>query len=464
MEIEKLISEHSSEFSKLNTHQQEMFKQALGEKDFVENEKRWRELLLDINFPILEDPNAEMDGKKLTELQRAVALLCYYSDHKYVSLGSRRRKSDGSIQFALSQRESIPRWLGIKKQGLLEEKIQYIHNDKALNIPLWRALQLAEEERKYEVIFNTMPAKNRMDIIIELIEFYHEYGEDMYNIPFYFLLDDEVTDQMAGEYAGWAQSHVTMLAKKSIHAHDKEWVFLFKLLVKGNIKIKPGWEKYIPSYSLVNLIDYFPEERKEHLIKLLLPKFLFPHSITMGAIKLLEKYPCPTLIEAIAQNFKACRKPARIVLLEAMNAVPKESQWYEELNGSYKKLPKLQEFFVLSSVKPKEIEDIKKHHHKQVELSMNKWDGGNLSLSERFSHENEEVKAPGNITEIIELSDDKGKPVVDICIIGVDSGTVFEAGTTNEIGSIIHFDLKMNNKKLQESIACALFTRPIFKK
>lgn len=465
-EINDFIKENQAEFSKLNEKQQDLLKNALlEERKLAEYEKWWRKLLLDVDFPVLDDPAADLDGRNLNEVQRTVALLAYHSEHRYLYCGSRRMESECSIQFALPHRESILRWLGLEEQGILEETIDFKHEGKTLHIPTWRAFQLTEEDRNYDDFLNTFPVNKQISIIIELIEFYHSHSsDDMYDIPLGFPITQEFLKRINGEFNEWATSHIQMLIDKKKYAENSEWNFIFQCLLKAGVEIKPEWENFIPEYNFVNIIDFFPEERKEHLIKLILPKFTYPDYIVKGATDLLKKYPCQTLIDGIAEHYDKCRKPARIILKNVIDATEEGSVWQEKIKEILQKMPKIQELYVLENIKPKKIEDIKNHHIPQLEIAMNKWEGDELSLQEWFDHENEEVRAPDNVDEILVLCDNKGKPVVDIHLVGCDSGAIFEAGTTNELGYIIQDSMKMRKRKLKEAIVYAMFARDEYKK
>jgi len=461
-EIENFIKEHTEEFLKLADNQQELFHKIIASEDWNDELTYCRELIKLAEFPRLNDYNADLNGKNLNDQQKAIALLLYHAevDPKHLFYLGKEYDSDYNI---FPSARSILRWIGVEQQGVLEEIIDFQYKGQTIQVPLWRAFQLDEDESDYENILNQLSVEMQMKVAIELIDFFYSHDTfSMYGVYPDFLLRKELFEKIGNDYGDWAASHITMLLEKDERSTREREQFIFHCLTKAGVQIKPEWLKFIPEYSVEDFIDYFPDEQKESVIKSVLPKFTFSDFIVKNAIKFFDLYPCQALIDAIAEHYDKCRKPARIILKTAIDAVEAGSEWQIKLKEILNKLPKIQELFVLSNLKPETQEAVPAVHADQLALAMKKWDGEELSLEERFAHEDEEMRLPDNLDEILVLCDNKGTPVADIVCVGCDSASIFEPGTLTELGSIVQGSIKMRKRKLKEAINYAMFARDEF--
>jgi len=458
-EAEKFIAENQSEFSKLSDNLQQLFTKALTEEDYMKNEKCWHEVLITSNIPTLVDPDADLDGKNLTDEQKALMRLAYHSEEMYFQTGQINRiERDWAVPFAVPRTDTILRWIGDEKQGMMEEMVEYEHQKQKQTVPLWRALQLADENDSQKEFLNTMPLQRQMDLLFESLEFKHSHDdEDMYDFNSSILMRDEIVKQVSDKYGDIAVSYLDRFVEE-----DRDdwvvWNMFLTCAMKAGKAIKEEWEEYIPEWKLIDYLDYIAEDRKEAVIKKVVPKFQWATRTVNNAIELLKKFPCQPLIDAIAENYKDSDLPDRIALSKAMKAVPLKSEWYQQLRELLDSLPKIEELFVLSKTDASKPENLTKQQKVQLEIAMNKRDGKSFTLEQRYKHENEDFRPQNTVHEILAFSNAKGKPVVDVYLIGCD-GCIFEAGTDKIFGEIIQNSIKMRKRKLKEALEYALYVR-----
>jgi hypothetical protein len=91
--------------------------------------------------------------------------------------------------------------------------------------------------------------------------------------------------------------------------------------------------------------------------------------------------------------------------------------------------------YVASTLKPKSIDDLDEMAKKQLRIAGRGYDGHDLPAKKRLEPNGEETSF-AKLVERRSVVDAQGTPLYDLWIYMVDSGSIFEAGTSTEVGGI----------------------------
>jgi hypothetical protein len=106
----------------------------------------------------------------------------------------------------------------------------------------------------------------------------------------------------------------------------------------------------------------------------------------------------------------------------------------------------------------------------QLVAAGKRYDGGNYSAAERLSFEGSDAHPGGQkqsfkgFLEIREIVDTSGQPAYDAFLYMVDSGTIFRAGTTEEVADVIQCGLECDDEALEEALEPVVADRPVMEK
>ena len=120
-----------------------------------------------------------------------------------------------------------------------------------------------------------------------------------------------------------------------------------------------------------------------------------------------------------------------------------------------RQVPRLELEAVLTTDTAETLDDLMR---KQLLIACSAWDGMDLSLEERFIDPNTtndpEPCLVGELA-ICQISNLDGPDYVAY-ILGRDSATIFEAGTTKVVGGMIQFGVESPDKPLEEALQSLL--------
>jgi hypothetical protein len=121
---------------------------------------------------------------------------------------------------------------------------------------------------------------------------------------------------------------------------------------------------------------------------------------------------------------------------------------------------------ISSSLKPRTAEDLTPLQQRQLTTAGESFDGKKLPVATRLSvaKQHEAASFAGRI-ELRDLADTSGKALYTALLHGADSATVFRAGTTTVVGSLVRssLDLVFEDALLQKAIEPLLKPKPTAK-
>jgi hypothetical protein len=111
-------------------------------------------------------------------------------------------------------------------------------------------------------------------------------------------------------------------------------------------------------------------------------------------------------------------------------------------------------------VTPRRLGDLDRVAQEQVRAAGLTWDGQDLHAAARLAEDGSESSFAGTLEHRV-VSDVAGKPLFDVVRYRGDSGAIFRAGTTEQIGAIAYGTVETRDRRVRVALQGALLTKEV---
>lgn len=433
----------------------------------------WEEAFESVQFPAGEVyPRPD----QLTAEQRAVAEVFADVDMD-------------NLCFALPSTVSARRrWLGLDPGGVLEQEVAFTHAGTDHREPLWRALQLVLDRQSNikghivkdaALILGRLPMLRRLEAIGELFADGKGYDLDAESLARH--PNARVFEELRDEGGAWAARLADVLVGRAEDAVRGKpnittawkcatfgalgWI-VFLALARARVPIAPRWEPLLP-------VSPAPEREKEEWWRECLlaidasrrgaalaevMRAMYPAEALKVALHFLPEVPSSEVLDVALSRLDQARTPARVALRRLETTVADHPALVARVRAMIDELPRIprlscERVFTVTSPEPLDALQTE-----QLQKTCLNWDGNDWPLAERFEL-NDEGSLKGEL-EICELRDLDGGPGYIAFLVGLDSGSVFVAGTLSEVAGVIQERIDCKDPLLREALQLALSERP----
>jgi hypothetical protein len=342
---------------------------------------------------------------------------------------------------------------GMDKPGVLESVMIDIP-DAGKKEPLWRALQLAGHADKKAAIIDALPRDVALQAITELFERGEKYE---LAVPWRSKLLEDI-GKNEREWA-IARADAYPVGPRDEMAFFK--MYVFRALIRSKVRIEPKWDHLFPNVTgasyelLLECARGLPDDRRVDVLAKLFPE------LGVG-VHIVKAIPSEELVTAFLKSSEV--GTTRFVLnlqfmkqLAATHAGAKKA-----VDAFVAAMPKPIALVVTSIAKPQFAGELSAIAKEQLRIAGRGYDEQDLDAAARLADDGEETSFRG-FFELRAIADAKGAPAYDMLVFNVESGSIFEAGTTREIGGISQGGvvLKENNEPLRAALQTALQTKKV---
>jgi hypothetical protein len=305
------------------------------------------------------------------------------------------------------------RWIGVDAQGVLETHL--VDGE-----PLWRVLQREGTKR-----LEAMPLDVALAALVEIAGTGRGYG---YGVP----LSPRLLARIGPAHREWAITAAARSIGDGFFTGSYVKNYIFAALARAKVPIEERWEPLFPNLGDTTLAEHvqaagaLSEPRRAAVVaKHIAP---MPHSA-----ELVAAFPTRAMVEALlgTEEPHSRRWTHYIERLNDIGDDALRALVKEVVDGA----PKPIALYVASTLKPKSIDDLDATAKKQLRIAGRGYDGHDLPAKKRLEANGEETSF-ARFVEVRRVVDAAGKPLYDLWIYMVDSGSIFDAGTTNEMGGI----------------------------
>jgi len=446
---------------------------ACADSRSAEAVEQTRRALAAVGFPVSDEQHPVYPlPSSLTAPQRA--LLAIASAHDLSTAGY------GCPGHAAAQR----RWLGLEPGGTLETVTVGVEG--AGMQPLWRALQLAPDIQRFLAILDGLPVDVALRALGELLTgqltprgaILASYGLSNIIGNGYlrgrFLSALRLVKELRAEARDWAIAQAEVCAgdlgplppwaswcrpsptETSLHP------YIYLALIRAGVPIKREWEPLFPPVGqvtedlLLECVQALPPERRGPVLRPI-AKYM-PAVIWLAVI---EAFPS----EDLARGMLESRPPSSQAwqwTIDSLRTLGKTHPTLLEIAETVVAATSEPiQIFVTKIAKPATADELSELQKEQLRLAGKGYDEQDLPASARLAADDSETSFLG-FFEIREIADARGKPLFDALLLNVDAGVIFEAGTTQELGSVVQggVELQSPNPALKEAIQIAVGPKP----
>jgi hypothetical protein len=382
------------------------------------------------------------------EVQRAALTWCTLQD-----LGTARYACPSATR-------TRRRWLGLDRPGLLEAKTVVVEHDGVTTTePLWRALQIAHDAEPQAAILDALPCDVALTVLGEL----HTVGIG-YAVDFNALFTKvRLLRDLREEGREWA------VAQADVYPTDAYWkgsylkAYIFLALVRAGVRIEPRWEHLYPNVMgasrdlLFECAHALPEDRRAAA--------LAPHLPSMSlATEIVAEFPTSDMVRALLDGTEA-NSVRWTWLVEKMRELGKTQPVVAAaVEAIVAATPKPLDLYVTSMRKPTSAAELSDLEREQLRISGKGYDQQDLDAEARLADDGSETTFRGSF-EVRSIADANGSPVYD-ALLYLDEGSIFRAGTTEEIGGMSQGGvvLKDRNDALRLALQVAVGKKPLRRK
>jgi hypothetical protein len=403
---------------------------------------------------------------ELTAEQRAVAELLAHRDGIELFYSD-----DGDWQkFRMPETAANRRrWLGLDPPGPLEADVTFVLKKKKSTEPAWHALQRAVTlgvEGAKEA-FASLSVADRLRVLGGLVP--TAYGlEDVLD----WLSDIWTPEGIGKEHAAWAREQAERLLALPAREGRRLRFVVFPALVRAKVPIDERFETLLPFELNPNLRNSYdgiireclaaiPDDRRERAVMASLAKET-PADRAAISWSMLEDLPYRGVAEIALAAATAQSLPKMLERLERLGeahaAIRDVLSAYREKRSKKAKVPALE---CGPTFEPASASELTPMQRKQLEAFGKAYDGQALSAKDRLSPtggvDDGTFKGFLEIVGIVEKG--KGRLAYDAFLM-IDSGSIFVAGTTEEIGAFIQGSLdECRDPELFEALEKAFAAR-----
>jgi hypothetical protein len=358
------------------------------------------------------------------------------------------------------------RMLGLEPPGPLDLLVDFRNDDDPPRVPLWRALFVLREQGK---AVETLVGGLKLSILERLAMFVeierNPYGFD-YTVAnnFPWGKPRELKDP---EVAAWARAIADRLSAAlaaGVTEGSGWWCtwglgkrfreVLFEALIVNRVPLKPEWDLLVPvafsPYTLVKkILKAMPAERRGPACVRMLDWQMSSGKVACG-LTLLELFPSKELTALVIEHMdKVDHMPKRDTVKRLKAIAVKSAIVREALSPAVTAKPSI-DLTVTRAWKPTQLKDLTPLQQKQLVVAGKWYDGKSWPAAVRLGLEVPKGRRPetfegsfAGYLEVRELADASGKAAFTAFLYLVDSGTVFRAGTTEPVASIVQSSLDL---------------------
>jgi hypothetical protein len=402
-------------------------------------------------------------SSELTPAQRALAELLAYEDDAELYFHDGARWQVFCFPETAANRR---RWLGIDPGGVLEAPMDVVIDGAARAIPTWQAVQRAAYiDGTLKAFFDKLPMARRLEVLGALFP-------PAYGLSFIVERPDTFMSlaELGNEGATWAPACADRLVDLATDAWRASLALrkvVFLALARGGVAIEPRWEPLFPLLGqpaeraamreCMNAIA--PARREATLVAAMRDDALFD---TMGgALALLDDAPSARVAALLLEHTDSNALPAMLTSLDALAA---HHPPVAEALAAYRarKTRGAIELVCGDAAKPTSADALTAVQQKQLRAFGRAYDGEDLTPRARLAAgKSVDEGSFAGFLEIVPIVDaKKRKPQYDAYLM-VDSGSIFEAGTTKQVAAIVQGGLdECHDAALADALKRALATRP----
>jgi hypothetical protein len=360
-------------------------------------------------------------------------------------------------------------WIGIDPPGAL-------FRVKIDGVPLFHAVRAAMVKGNDVAIalLESVPEADRTEALCDL-----RLSElDAWNSPAQTMLQKAMPNI---DGAAFAERLFTLFARDQPQAERSNMGSIpaelaraaFGSIVRAKIEVKEEWDVLLPIAPWIRpeertrYVEAIPEARRSAALNYALQRGMFNIDRIRVALEVLPEFPYPGVAEVVVAHIDATRdtEKALALLREAGAKNAGVAKVAKPLLSKLAKAPKLK----IAKHVPRLTEaDLDPIRTKQLETAQSTYGGKRLKAAAIFQNEADgdvggETILP-SLTEIVYLMDEEGAPAYDAWLYMGDTGSIFKAGTTKRIASIIQGGLECKSLQLRVALKDALATKPKLKR
>ncbi|HEY8091983.1 MAG TPA: hypothetical protein VIF09_29175 [Polyangiaceae bacterium] len=357
---------------------------------------------------------------------------------------------------------TIRRWLGIDAPGVLESRTVTLEHEGATTTePLWRALQMAGDPARQAAILDSLPCEVALAALGEL----HLEGIG-YGIDFNQLFGRvRVLHDLKDEGRDWAIAQAEAFPRDAHYmgSHLKAYVFL--ALARAGVPIEERWEHLYPNVMgasrelLFECARALPEGRRAAA--------LAPQLASMQvAVDLVAEFPTADMVGALLGGVEA-NSVRWSWLVEQMRELGKGKPAVRDaVEAIVAATPKPMDLYVTATKKPTDAAELSSLEHEQLRIAGKGYDQKDLDAEARLAKDDGDETSFRGFFEVRSIADAGGNPAYDALLYMVDSGSIYRAGTTEEVGWVAQGGvvLKEKNDALRLALQVAVGRKPLRRK
>lgn len=239
----------------------------------------------------------------------------------------------------------------------------------------------------------------------------------------------------------------------------------FVSLVRAGAPLERRWEELLPLEAWMTpeerraCVLAVPEERRDAAVWNAFGRVFFDNTRVALALEMLPDFPLPAVAKVVVAHIESARDTEQaLAALRAAGAKdPAVAKIVKPLEAKLAKAPRLR---VAKRIEPIRESDLDALRTKQLEAANAAYGGKRLKAAEIFAADEEsgEIIMP-SLTRLLLLVDDDGKAAYDAWLYMGDSGSIFKAGTTKRVASIIQGGLECSLLSLKIALKDALSGR-----
>jgi len=355
-----------------------------------------------------------------------------------------------------TRRWSRRRWLGIDPPGVLEKQVRW----EGRELPIWRVLveldelEQDEAEAGAEKLFATLEPTERVRV----------WGESALGAyrGFDFLVKASLED-VDGSLGAWAVEMADRLPERRFKmVQDAELRMVWAGLVRGGVTIEERWDALFPRpgrlgakhrREVLSWLEAIPEDRRGGALAAAHRRG-FASSSVPAALSVVEAHPYPDFVEMIierADELGGGIGPSRRKALETLVAMTRKAPAVRA--RAKEALAALGEGVVLKCAKafrPKGWDDLDEPRTAQMKHCEKMWsvNWGPLEGSEETTG--------FEYTSVFHVNDENDEPLFDVVLMMDEDGSVFRAGTMEEVGYMVQMNLHLEPRPMKEALQALL--------
>jgi hypothetical protein len=310
------------------------------------------------------------------------------------------------------------RWVGLDPAGVLETHV--VDGD-----PLWRALQRDGSPKAQAERLDSLPLDVALAALTELAGTGRGYGVA---VPPHL----QLISRLGPATRDWAIAAAERSPAEPFFTltHLKKYIFLG--LARASVPIEERWEELFPNLEPTSFDEHVEATRA--LEEARRPIVLAKHLASMQhGPELVAAFPSKAMVEALLGTVEP-RSRRWTYLVERLREVGDDVA-RRAVDEIVLATPEPIALYVSRTVKPKSVADLDAIAQEQLRIAGRGYDGHDLPAEERLARNGEETSF-AKFVELRTVVDAARVPLYDLWIYMFDSGSIFAAGTTREIGAI----------------------------